>query len=166
MYNKKVNISFKGHPQEWPFLLHTTAGESIQIGHGFSTAPGSVFTAEIRDNGGCQTPGVQTFSHRSPNSPLSNNSAIIQNNTAGIKVYAYPNPTTDQITVGVTNNNYQTISFIVTDMSGRSIAQYNSPTISSSNVSQVIDVSAYAAGLYIVTMTTDKQKYSFKFAKE
>ena len=84
----------------------------------------------------------------------------------GMKVYAYPNPTNDLITVGASNNNYQNVSFIITDMSGRSIAQYNNPIISNSNVSQIIDASAYSAGLYIVTMTADNEKYSFKFAKE
>ena len=51
-------------------------------------------------------------------------------------------------------------------MSGRFIAQYNNPTVSGSNVSQVIDASTYAEGLYIVTMITDNEKHSFKFAKE
>jgi hypothetical protein len=84
----------------------------------------------------------------------------------GINVYAYPNPTPDLITVGASNNNYQNVSFTITDMSGRVMAQYNNPDLSNSDIRQIIDASAYASGLYIVTMIVDNQKYSFKFAKE
>jgi hypothetical protein len=84
----------------------------------------------------------------------------------GMKVYAYPNPTADLITIGAVNNNYQNVSFTITDMSGRVMGQYNNPDLSGGDIKQVIDAGSYAAGLYIVTMTADNQKYSFKFAKD
>jgi hypothetical protein len=84
----------------------------------------------------------------------------------GMKVFAYPNPATDVLTAGISNNNYQNVSFMITDISGRSLAQYVNPTISGSDVQQIVDVSAYAEGLYIVTIIADNQNYSFKFAKK
>ena len=104
-----------------------------------------------------------------PSSPPGSTSSEIPNTPTdvnGIKVYAYPNPTTDLITVGASNNNYQNVFFTVTDISGRVMAQYNSPTLSGTDIRQIIDASTYAPGLYIVTMTADSQKYSFKFSKE
>jgi hypothetical protein len=70
------------------------------------------------------------------------------------------------LTAGISNNNYQNVSFVITDMSGRSLSQYNNPTISAGDVRQIINVSVYAQGLYIVTVIADNQKYSFKFAKK
>jgi hypothetical protein len=67
---------------------------------------------------------------------------------------------------GISNNNYQNVSFMITDMSGRSIGQYNNPIISGNEIQQTIDISAYTEGMYIVTVVADKQKYSFKIAKE
>ena len=83
-----------------------------------------------------------------------------------MKIYGYPNPTTDFITVGASNNNYKDVSFVITDLSGRLIPQYGNPTISGSNVTQTIDISSFAEGIYLVTMIADNQKYSFKIAKE
>ncbi len=104
-----------------------------------------------------------------PSSPPGSTSSEIPNTPTdvnGIKVYANPNPTSDLVTVGASSNNFQNVSLTVTDLSGRQIAQYDNPAPSGSDIRQVIDASAYAPGLYIVTMTADSQKYSFKFAKE
>ncbi len=83
-----------------------------------------------------------------------------------MQIFAYPNPTRDYITVGALNNNYQNVSFTVTDVSGRSLAKYNNPDLSSGNVRQIMDVGSYTSGIYIVTMEANYQKYPFKFVKE
>lgn len=148
-----------------PATLHTTAGQSIIIGQGFSTAPGSVFTAEIRNLNPCQTPGVQSSSKTdTPYLTADNNSNI--NNITGMNVYAYPNPATNFLTVGTDNNEFHKVSFSVTDISGRIMAQYSNPSFSALGISQVINIDSYAPGLYLVTMVADNQKYSTKFVKE
>jgi hypothetical protein len=115
-----------------------TAGHDILIKQGFSTQPGAVFTAEIKtDITSCQTPGVQSFKTNLPNTTSSDN-IIIKKDENGVNVFAYPNPTTDLITVGISNNNYNNVSFTVTDMSGRLISQYNNATISGNNVTETI----------------------------
>jgi hypothetical protein len=81
-------------------------------------------------------------------------------------ITAYPNPTTDLITVSALNNNYQSVSFAITDISGRVLGQYDNPSISASNISQIIDASSYAQGIYLITMIADSRKYSIKFVKE
>jgi len=141
-----------------------TAGQSIVIGPGFSTQPGAVFTAQIKNITPCETPGAVFFKNN-PNVWVSD-SAITKNNIAGMQVFAYPNPTRDLITVGALNNNYQNVSFTVTDVAGRYMAKYNNPDLSSGNVRQIIDVGSYASGIYTVTMEANNQKYPFKFVKE
>jgi hypothetical protein len=143
-----------------------TAGHDILIKQGFSTQPGAVFTAEIKtDITSCQTPGVQSFKTNSTNT-VSDYNSVNSVNASGVNIFAYPNPTNDLITVGISNNNYQNVSFLVSDMSGRMIAQYNSPVISDTNVLQKIDLHSYSDGLYLITIVADKQKFQIKFVKE
>ena len=142
-----------------------TAGQSITIGPGFSTQPGAVFTAQIQSVTPCQTPGAPWFKTNTPDS-WSSDSSIIKKDIDGMKMFAYPNPTSDLITVGALNDKYKTISFTVTDISGRLIAKYDNVSRTIGNVRQTIDISAYADGIYIVTMNADNEKYSLKFAKE
>jgi hypothetical protein len=140
--------------------ISTYAGQYIQIGPGFSTQPGAIFTAEIRDDN-CQTPGVQRLTKSNPNHKKETISDSIN---FGMKLY--PNPTSGQVTVVAANNNYQNVSFTVTDIAGRSIGQYVNTSLSGNSISQTIDASTYASGLYIVTMIADNQKSSVKFVKE
>jgi hypothetical protein len=140
------------------------AGENITIGQVFSTQPGTVFTAEIQPNmSSCQTPGVQSFKKITLNNTISDNATMKE---MGLKLSAYPNPTSDFINVCIMNNNYQNVSFTITDISGRFMGQFNNPTLTSNSINQIIDVSIYASGLYIVTMAADNQRYSIKFIKE
>jgi hypothetical protein len=139
------------------------AGSDIIIGQGFSTAPGAVYLAEIEPNN-CQTPGVPVFFKANPNHP--SDPSITKINTNGMQLFAYPNPTTDLITVGALNNNYQNVTFAVTDLAGSLMAEYLTPTISNTEIRQVINADSYAPGLYIITMIADKQRYALKFAKK
>jgi hypothetical protein len=140
------------------------AGESITLYPGFSTQPGAVFTARIAPSS-CTTPGAVSF--KAPNANTwSGTNGVTKTDVAGMKIFAYPNPTTDYITIGALNNDYNNVSVSVTDIEGRSVAQYNSPYITSEQVRQVIDAASYAPGIYIATINADKRKYSIKFTKE
>jgi hypothetical protein len=124
----------------------------------------AVFTAQIKDITPCETPGAVFFKKNL--NTWASDSAVTKNNVSGMQIFAYPNPTRDYITVGALNNNYQNVSFTVTDVSGRSLAKYNNPDLSSGNVRQIMDVGSYTSGIYIVTMEANYQKYPFKFVKE
>lgn len=145
--------------------IKMTAGESIEIGPGFSTYPRSIFTAQIKSIDPCQTPGVVLFKTDESSTDESTNIALSpMKNDFNIK--AYPNPTTDGINIDFTNDSYKNVSFTLTNISGRLIRYYKQPQTSSDLISQYIDVSSFAAGLYIVTVDRDGIKYSFKFAKQ
>jgi hypothetical protein len=55
--------------------------------------------------------------------------------------------------------------FAINDIKGRLIATYNNPDISNEEIRQVVDVSTYATGLYIITMNIGEQSFCNKFVK-
>jgi hypothetical protein len=60
-----------------------------------------------------------------------------------MKINAYPNPTADLITVSAINNNYQKVSLAITDVSGRSIGQYNTLAAGSIQLTSGTPIAGY-----------------------
>lgn len=77
----------------------------------------------------------------------------------------YPNPTSSQVTITTANISAKEIALSIHDISGKLV--YNH-TIDNSNSWGVytLDVSAFAKGVYVVSLTTDKEALSQRLVKQ
>ncbi|MCW3128218.1 MAG: type sorting protein [Bacteroidetes bacterium] len=144
--------------------VQMTAGEAITMHPGFMADPNSVFLAQIKNVAPCTTINAAAFKTEQGQSESA--ASITKKSSNGLELFAYPNPTSEFITVGALNIKCEEASFCVTDLSGRTIAKYNNPCTYTGQVRQIIDVSTYPSGVYIVSMETGNEKYYSKFVRQ
>jgi hypothetical protein len=79
----------------------------------------------------------------------------------GAELSVYPNPTSDVLNVEFSLEDAADVTYIVTDMTGRVVDLVQSYNIT--NDVQSIDVSKFAAGMYMITAKTDKGTSTKRF---
>ena len=85
----------------------------------------------------------------------------IKDNKLNIITKLFPNPTTDFITLDINNAETKDLSYTLTGINGKTIAQQNI-TSSSTNIS----MADYATGVYFLNITNkDNQVQSYKILK-
>ncbi|MEO6833561.1 MAG: 3-coathanger stack domain-containing protein [Chitinophagaceae bacterium] len=143
--------------------VEMVAGDEIELKPGFSTETGAFYIAEIQQLTPCTTPGAILFK-RLP-STWNSNTNVLKTEKDGVKLFAYPNPATDFITIGTINKGYKSVSFFIADISGATISTFNSPNTSEEQIRQIVDISKYIDGTYFATLVIDEKRYSIKFTK-
>ncbi len=103
-----------------------------------------------------QTQGEQRFELSMAPSTVANNK--------GLHVTMTPNPATDEVTIGFTNGKAESVSVRVLDLSGVSI--YNQNLGTKQNGSINVQLSNFAAGIYMVELTSGDQKVVQRLIKE
>jgi len=78
----------------------------------------------------------------------------------------YPNPTSENATIDFELMNDTDVEVIVTDISGKVMSTQNLGRLNGGKQSANVDASAYANGIYFVTVKTDNTKTTQKFVKK
>ena len=143
--------------------VEMVAGESIELLPGFYTTPGTTYTAKIENRTPCATPGAIAFK-TAPQS-WSNLNNILKEEKDGIKVFGYPNPTTDFITIGLLNKNYKSVIVSISDLSGKLLLEHKNPEVTTEQIRQIVNVTSLPTGNYIATIIVNNKKYSIRFNK-
>ncbi len=103
-----------------------------------------------------QTQGEQRFELSMAPSTVANNK--------GLQVTMTPNPATDEVTIGFTNGKAEAVSVRVLDLSGVSVYNQNIGTKQNGSIS--VQLSNFAAGVYMVELTSGDQKVVQRLIKE
>lgn len=143
--------------------VEMVAGESINLFSGFSAVQGATYTAKLEIRTPCTTPGAISF--KLVTQSWSNNNNIIKEDYDGIKIFGYPNPSIDYITIGMLNNNYHSAAIIITDLTGKVLIEHTTPDITADQIRQIVDVSALTPSIYIAIIKIENKNYSIKFNK-
>lgn len=143
--------------------VEMVAGESIILKNGFKSEYNSTFNAKIESISPCTTPGAIYLKNN--NSNWFTNLNVIKEENEGVKLFAYPNPSYDYITIGALNKKYKSINISISNINGKIIANFDKPNVSEDHIRQIIDLSNYSNGSYIATVLLDGKKYTIKFNK-
>ena len=140
------------------------AGESITFHNiGFTANYGSEFSAKIQQLNPCTTPGAVAYKSL----PVwSATNTIHKEEADGVKLFAYPNPSIDFITIGAIKNNNTKFEVSIFDISGKLIETYKNPTILPDQFRQIVNIESYPKGIYIARIIIDKKAYSINFNKQ
>jgi Secretion system C-terminal sorting domain len=141
-------------------IIEMIAGNEITLNSGF--VANSEFIARIDNLNPCTTPGAMSFKRANTWTSLDN---IKKSDFDNVQIFEYPNPAKDYITVGAINNNYKKIQILIYDLNGKLIEIYNNADITKDQIRQVIPISSYLSGIYIVQFKLDDKLYSLKFTK-
>lgn len=152
-----VNVTNSGN-------VEVVAGQAIEINPGYSTSFGAVFLARIEQKEPCSTPGAIVFKRES-------NSLVSQSNVTkefinGIEVFAYPNPTNDFVSIGAQHEGCKKASLLISDLKGKVLVEYDTPSISSYQIRQIANMSDFPDGVYIATLQIYGQNFSLKIIKK
>ena len=156
------------------FALKQTPTVNRFIGYAPSVSFSSDYYSGACDNSTCGCNGTNVEAETYINRPIEHqfdesslqilyspyvNTSTTQINAA-LEIEGIPMSSTTHVTVVLTS--------VISDMGPNFTlgGATNMTDISGTDIRQVVDASNYAQGLYIVTMTANNQKYSFKFAKE
>lgn len=143
------------------------AGQYITIYPGTSANPqffladyGSVFLAHIEPGmDACTTPGVPVEKRLT----AGNNFATDVNNivsSSALSVYAYPDPASSSITIGL-NKSISGVAYLeIYDATGNNIYQSN---INNNQSKQIVNTSGFCDGIYCFLINAEGQHYSGKF---
>lgn len=82
----------------------------------------------------------------------------IQDNSSMKKISVYPNPTTDKVTINFNNNKTAQLSISLKNVLGKTI--FSTKQSITVNAKQVIDLSTFAKGVYILEISTTKDSFS------
>jgi hypothetical protein len=82
----------------------------------------------------------------------------IQDNSSINKISVYPNPTTDKVTISFNNNKAEQLSISLKNVLGKTI--FSNKQSIAVNAKQVIDLSTFAKGVYILEINTEKESFS------
>lgn len=77
-----------------------------------------------------------------------------KNTTAGLQIKLFPNPANQFINISFSNIDYQSVNVIIRDINARVMGSYKISDIIQENI---IDVSAYPEGIYIVEVKSKSQ---------
>jgi hypothetical protein len=85
-----------------------------------------------------------------------------------IDLAIYPNPVNDETTINFTLTNRSEVSFILTDLVGKQIAQYSAPLNEGDYNFPINDLfkSCFDSGLYFIKVTVNGQSVTNKIIKE
>ncbi len=86
------------------------------------------------------------------------------NTNKGLQVALTPNPATEEVTIGFTNGKAEEVNVRVLDLSGVSV--YNQSLGTKQNGSITVQLSSFAAGVYMVELTSGNQKVVQRLIKE
>jgi hypothetical protein len=83
-------------------------------------------------------------------------------------VLMYPNPTKGELNVSIELQETRNLNFFVSDISGKTVLPLQKPTLQEKGQSQYhFDLSALPAGIYLLTVLTDKnERYTQRIVKE
>jgi hypothetical protein len=143
--------------------INLLAGTAIDLMEGFSTNLGAEFDARIEITEPCSTPGAVFFKNSSGKVVEKN---VHKEKRDGLVTFAYPNPTSDFITLGCVNRGYKKANIKVANLHGKVLLVDKINDISSRQMRKVIDVSDFPAGTYIYSIIVDNTILSSKFIKE
>jgi Secretion system C-terminal sorting domain len=148
-----------------PSNIEFVAGKDIMFHSGFEVTSTANFLARIDQLNPCTTPGA-IFLKKKP-IEWQTEDKILKETKNDVRIFAYPNPTTDHITVGCLNNKFKEVAFSLTDVNGKQIYKNVLPDIvDDTQIRKVLDLSKLNAGTYFVTMIVDKLIFSTKIIKQ
>lgn len=81
----------------------------------------------------------------------------IQDNSSMKKISVYPNPTTDQVTINFNNNKAAELAISLKNVLGKTI--FSTKQSIAVNAKQVIDLSTFTKGVYILEISTGKNSF-------
>lgn len=144
--------------------VEMVAGQSIRLFPGFSTQLGARYRARIAPVVPCSTPG-SLASKTQALTEWGSSANILKKDSSGIRLFAYPNPSADYITVGLLNKGFNKVKITLNDVTGKTLATYLSPEVTKEQIRQVLDVKPYPTGMYFIVMEVDDKVYSLKLQK-
>jgi len=87
--------------------------------------------------------------------------SVDENSTSGNRVSVYPNPTTGIFTVSAQSADFDDYTIKVTDIFGRKVFE-KSANANATFINEVVDLSDYPAGIYIVELVSDQGTFKKK----
>lgn len=152
----KVSITNSGK-------VEVVAGQSIEMNPGFETKLGSVFLARIEVKTPCTTPGAIAFKNQA--NINDETKGVTKEIINGVELFAYPNPTRDFISIGAKYEKCNKAFLQISDLNGKILKQFDSPSITSENIRQIVDLSDFPDAIYIAKLKINGQNYSIKIIK-
>ena len=94
--------------------------------------------------------------------PEDQNVGIINISEPDWNIEAYPNPTTDNVTVQVTTGNASDINVSLFDIAGQLVANYG---IIENSTGRLLNLNGLAAGVYVLHFNTSTQSKNIRLVK-
>lgn len=138
------------------------AGNSIILEPNFLTEPNSEFLAQIDNYSPCHVPGTPSFKKEEDVSE----DEIYQENEDGTKLFAYPIPTDEYITIGLSSER-ELISGVlnIINNNGQVILSRSIKPFDKNSFREIINFSEFPSGIYQFTLFSESKNYSGKFIK-
>ncbi len=138
---------------------YSLSGGAYQSSNVFNGLPTGTYTLAVKDSKGCVT--VAKTPVKINASTKTCTSAFTSDDDKNFDVNVFPNPTKNTFSLSFNNSDNEMVKIKITDMFGKKIYQYNSPTNHINSLGANL-----AAGIYFIQVMKDSSIKTFKIIKQ